>query len=183
MGMYVCSTIRINPQSCLTLTHPTNTYPTKGGACLEVVEQEVEALAPDPETNPYANAFRATTTLLEDEQGAQRVANPFTARAWVVRNPSKLNRFGKPVGYKLVGAANPPILAHPSSLTGRKAQFASKSLWVTPHDEAEMWPAGTYPTQNGGGEGLPKWTAKNRGLVGKDVVLWHAFGLTHSALG
>lgn len=141
----------------------------------------MEALEPDPETNPYANAFRAKTTLLEDEQSAQRLANPFTARAWVVRNPNKLNRFGKPVSYKLVGAANPPILAHRSSLAARKGQFASKSLWVTPFDEKEFFPAGTYPTQNDGGEGLPKWTAKNRSLVGKDLVLWHAFGLTHGA--
>lgn len=52
----------------------------QGGAQLEVCEQEVVALEPDPATNPHANGFKAQTTLLETEEQAQRVANPFTGR-------------------------------------------------------------------------------------------------------
>jgi len=78
------------------------------------VEQEVEALEPDPVTNVFANGFRAKTTLLEDEQAAQRVANPFTARSWVVRNPNKLNRFGKPVRYH---TQNTPPHHHHNNIT------------------------------------------------------------------
>lgn len=75
--------------------------------------------------------------------------SPSTNTAWVVRNPNKLNRFGKPVAYKLIGPANPLILAHPSSFTAKKGVFANKNLWVTPYDPEEFYPAGTYPTQNG----------------------------------
>lgn len=29
---------------------------------------------------------------------------------------------------------------------------------------------------------MPEWTAGNRNLVGKDLVVWYAFGVTHGAL-
>ena len=35
------------------------------------------------------------------------------------------------------------------------------------------------PSQHPGGAGLPAWTAADRSLVGTEVVVWHAFGVTH----
>jgi len=65
---------------------------------------------------------------------------------------------GKPVAYKLVGAANPLVYAHPRSMIGQRAQFAFKNLWVTPHSDCERYPAGDYTIGSRGGAGLSEWT-------------------------
>ena len=52
-------------------------------------------------------------------------------------------------------------------------------LWVTPYQPDEMWPAGTYPNQHAGGDGLPAWTAADRPIENTDVVLWYVMGHTH----
>ena len=57
----------------------------------------------------------------------------------------------------MVNAA-PQILATPGSLLASRGEFATHNLWVTPHSDAERWPAGDYPLQSQGGEGLGKWT-------------------------
>ena len=47
------------------------------------------------------------------------------------------------------------------------------------HRDTERWPAGDFTVQSTGGEGLPAWTAEDRGVEDEDVVLWHSFGLLH----
>ena len=53
------------------------------------------------------------------------------------------------------------------------------TLWVTAHDDAERWPAGDYPTQSEGGEGITRWIEADASLEGTDVVLWYVFGIHH----
>ena len=52
-------------------------------------------------------------------------------------------------------------------------------FWVTPFDEAERHAAGTYPNQSVGGDGLSRWTARDRSIRETDIVVWYTFGLTH----
>ena len=61
----------------------------------------------------------------------------------------------------------------------RRAQFATKHLWVTAYDPDERFPAGDYPNQHPGGDGLPAWTAADRPLENTDLVLWHTFTAHH----
>lgn len=151
----------------------------EGGKHLEVVEQEVVASPPHPTLNPYGNGFVVRETVLENEEMGQRVASAATARAWIVRNPRVQNRLGQPVGYKIVVSENPLLLASPTSLVARKGAFASKNMWVTPYARQERWPAGEYPTQSEGGQGLPQWVRQKRSVRDADVVVWPAYGLTH----
>ena len=46
---------------------------------------------------------------------------------------------------------------------------------MTAFDPAERHPAGDYPNQSGGGDGLPTWTAADRPLVDTDVVELNAW--------
>jgi len=64
---------------------------------------------------------------------------------------------GKPVAYKLVPQISPTLMAKPYSLIARRGRFASKHLWVTPHQDRERYPAGDWVLQSKGGEGLEKW--------------------------
>jgi primary-amine oxidase len=64
-------------------------------------------------------------------------------------------------------------------MVGKRAAFARHQLWVTAYHPDELFAAGRYPNQSGGGDGLPAWTAADRPLDGTDLVLWHSFGLHH----
>jgi len=134
---------------------------------------------PRGKDNPHGNAFRAEATLLTTEQAAQRETNAATARFWRVVNAGSLNRLGRPVGYRLVPGENCPAFAQADASVRKRAGFASHHLWVTPYDAAERYPAGDYPNQNPGGDGLPRWTKDDRPIENTDLVLWYVFAHMH----
>ncbi|MBI4780151.1 MAG: primary-amine oxidase [Oscillatoriophycideae cyanobacterium NC_groundwater_1537_Pr4_S-0.65um_50_18] len=140
------------------------------------VNSEAEPMG---ETNPYGNAFFARSELLATEQSAQRIVDPLSARYWKVVNSNIHNRLGQPVGYKIIPGENVLPFAHPDSPILKRARFMTKHLWVTPYQPTERYPAGDYPNQHPGGEGLPQWTAANRPIADTDVVVWYVFGHHH----
>jgi primary-amine oxidase len=143
-----------------------------------VVEVNTVAAEAGPE-NPYGAAFLAEETPLKTESEAKRKAEANTARHWKVVNPGRKNRVGEEVGYRLVPtSAITPLSSEEASVTNRAA-FARYALWVTPYAPDEQYAAGPYPNQHQGGAGLPEWTQADRSLESEDLVLWHAFGLTH----
>jgi primary-amine oxidase len=149
------------------------------GRVNEVQEVEAEPLPPGPE-NPWMNAFRAKATRLDTEQRAQRQIDPTRSRTWRIVNPQSRNGLGQPVAYSLVPTTTTPTLfAHTDSSIGKRAGFARHNLWVTPYDDQERRAAGDYVNQHEGGDGLPRWTARDRSLVDADVVVWYTFGATH----
>jgi len=149
------------------------------GATNRVEEVEAEVLPAGPD-NPWANAFRARSTVLRSEAEATREVNPATSRSWKVVNPGVRNGVGQPVGYKLVPTmSTPTLLARPESSVARRAGFAMHNLWVTPHSPTELRAAGEFPNQHPGGAGLPEWTSADRSIEDTDVVLWYTFGVTH----
>ena len=58
-------------------------------------------------------------------------------------------------------------------------EIATRHLWVTAYDPGQQFPAGEYPNQHPGGDGLPAWTAADRPLENTDLVLWHTFTARH----
>jgi primary-amine oxidase len=148
------------------------------GETNSVEEVEARPLAAGPD-NPWGNAFEAVATLLRTEQEAKRVIDPARSRHWRIVNRSNVNRLGRPVAYKLLPGATPTLLADEDSPVGRRANFATRNLWVTPFSPTERRAAGEYPNQHAGGDGLPKWTAADRDIVDTDIVVWHTFGVTH----
>jgi primary-amine oxidase len=134
---------------------------------------------PRGKDNPHGNAFRAEATLLATEKAAQRDINAATARFWRVVNPGSVNRLGRPVAYRLVPGENCPAFAQADASVRRRAGFASHHVWVTPYAAAERYPAGDYPNQNPGGDGLPRWTKGDRSIEATDLVLWYVFAHMH----
>jgi primary-amine oxidase len=141
---------------------------------------EVEAVPlPMGGDNPYGNAFGRRATRLRTELEARRDADPAAERTWHVVNPGRRNRLGRPVGYALHPEGRPTLLAAPGSSIHRRAEFATRHLWVTRYDPKERYPAGDLVNQHPGGAGLPAYTRADRDIDGQDIVLWHTFGLTH----
>ena len=147
------------------------------GATNSVSEVDVLPLA--PEENPFHNGFDTVKTTFETEQQAQRLADPAKSRTWLVENRSVTNRVGRPVAYKLVPGYSPTMLAGADAAVRSRAAFATRNLWVTAYDPAELHAAGDYPVQHPGGDGLPRWTQADRRIEDTDVVVWHTFGSTH----
>ncbi len=129
--------------------------------------------------NPYGNVFDTTSRVLSRELDAAREADGRTGRYWKIINPSAKNGVGNPTGYKLVVQPTPLMLAQEGSSVRKRGAFGTKHLWVTKYDPAERYASGTFPNQHAGGEGLPKFVAKNRNIENEDIVVWHTFAHTH----
>lgn len=148
------------------------------GGTSRVLEEEAVRL-PFSDENPRGNAFTRRRTVLASELQAQRDTDQSAGRSWVVQSAQHTNRLGHPVGYRLLPAGLPTLLAAEGSSIHRRATFAAKALWVSQYHEEERYPTGDFPNQHSGGAGLPEWTQADRPLDGEDLVVWHSFGLTH----
>ncbi len=129
--------------------------------------------------NPDGTAFRAQRLTYERESQARRHLSPETARRFRVENRARENRVGDPVAYELIPGENVRPMQQPDSVIRRRAGFLDYNVWVTPYREDERYPAGEYPFQHPGGDGLPRWTAADRNLLDEDLVLWYVFGVHH----
>jgi len=148
------------------------------GTANSVYEMETRPVPPGPD-NPWSNAFESSASLLCTESEAKRVVDPGRNRHWKVVSSSATNRLDQPTAYKLVPGPTPVLLADPASSVARRAAFATFNLWVTPYHPDERRAGGNYPNQHEGGDGLPRWTSKDRSIVDEDIVLWYTFGVTH----
>jgi primary-amine oxidase len=143
-----------------------------------VVVSESEAV-PVSDTNPYGLALvQRSRPLLTESEGKQDM-DWASQRGWKVVNRGHLNRLGSPTGYKLVASGSFPALVDRNSPIMRRAEVIDHTLWVTPFDEEERWPAGEFCNQSRGSAGLPEWTAADRPIADTDIVLWHVFGIHH----
>jgi len=129
--------------------------------------------------NEHGNAFTKAVTRLTTEGSSGRVADASVGRAWHVTNASATNAMGRPTGYVLLPTESPTLLADPSSSIARRAEFATKHLFVTAYDPAERYAAGDFVHQNPGGDGITRFIADDAPIDGEDIVLWHTFGPTH----
>ncbi|KAF6251268.1 copper amine oxidase [Scenedesmus sp. NREL 46B-D3] len=151
----------------------------QGGKGLVVAEVNAERLPFGPD-NPHGNAFRVSETPLLSVHQAMRTAKPEAGRAWKIKNPAVVNPItGQPVSFKLIPQTNCPMLMQPDSLAGRRAFFASKHLFVTPHVDGQLFAAGDHVVQSEDCLGLRQWTKEDQPLLGADPVLWYSFGVTH----
>lgn len=143
-----------------------------------VQEVNTRSAPPGPE-NPYNSGFITEVTPLSTESEGRRNTNPGAARFWRVVNVGRTNGMGQPVAYRLCpGETTLPFASADSSVL-KRAAFLTRNLWVTSFDPGERFPAGDYPNQNPGADGLPKWTKANRDIANRDIVLWYTFGQTH----
>jgi primary-amine oxidase len=143
-----------------------------------VYECDSEALPPGPD-NPHGNAWVVKSTLLGSESEAQRVIDPLKGRYWKIANDTRRNAVGDPVAYKLHPGDNVLPFYQPDAHAIQRAGFTTRHLWVTPYDRGQNFPAGDYPNQHPGGDGLPAYTTADRPLEDTDVVVWYVFGAHH----
>jgi primary-amine oxidase len=147
-----------------------------GGNSIAEVESEGD---PEGEDNPHGNAWRTVSRTLQTELEARRHINPFTARGWLISNPSRRNGVGEAPGYRLMPGDNTIPPSAEGSSARRRAGFMDYHLWVTPYEPSERYPAGDYPYQHAGGTGLPSWVEADRRIEDTDLVVWYTLNHHH----
>src|SRR5882724_1560546 len=141
---------------------------------------EVNIVADDTgEGNLFENAFYAKSTLLETELQARSNLKLETARYWKIVNHKRKNRVGEPVAYKFMAGDNCIPFASKNAYWRKRAGFVENHVWVTPFNEQENFAAGNFPNQSQGGDGLIRWTQKDRAIRDRDIVFWYTMGHTH----
>ena len=148
------------------------------GGCNTVTEVHSEALDRGPD-NPHGNAWVTRSRPLRTELEARRLVDPGSARSWIVVNPGRRNAVGEHVGYRLVPGENTLPFSSPDSSIRQRAGFMDHHLWVTRYASDERYPAGEYPYQHPGGDGLPRWVQADREIEDTDLVVWYTMNHHH----
>jgi primary-amine oxidase len=123
--------------------------------------------------------FGMRQTTLTSEVGARRDMDLSTARRWIVANGSRTNDLGQHTGYALVPGENAPSFQAPGSAPRRRAAFLEHHLWVTLFDPRQMYASGEWVNIARDREGVEMWSANDRPIVDRDVVLWYTFSVLH----
>jgi primary-amine oxidase len=141
---------------------------------------EVDTVAdPTGDDNPYGNAFYLQRRTFETETEAQRDIDLDRARFWLIESSERRNAHGTPTAFKLAPGDNCRPFARPDSAIAQRAGYMWHHLWVTPWAEDERHPAGEFPNQHPGGDGLPSWTEAGRSVRDTDIVVWYVMGQHH----
>ena len=143
------------------------------------VEEVWTEPVPAGDENPHGNAFEVKRRPLRTESQGRRRLDLASARWWEIINPHRTHRLGAPIAYRLLPGDNAVPYAQPDAAVMKRAGFIQDHVWITPYDPAERYAAGDYPNQHPGGAGLPEWTARDRQIEDRDVVVWYTFGHHH----
>jgi primary-amine oxidase len=141
-----------------------------------MTESFAEPIGPD---NPHGLSVVVRNVPLRTEQEGMQDVDFATQRAWKVMNTNVVNGIGTNPSYKLVPTGALPPMFDPDSPVMKRANVIGHTLWVTPNDPDERWPAGEFVNQSVVDTGLGEWTKANRSIDNTDVVLWYVFGLHH----
>ncbi|KAG7129944.1 Copper amine oxidase 1 like protein [Verticillium longisporum] len=165
--------------------------PAIGGHANSLVVEESHAMAFEEEDasgedcNPFGVGYTTRSQVIEKETGLDLDFR--TNRVVKIVNEAKKNAItGTPIGFKLLPCYSQLLLAHPKSYHARRSEYAAHAVWVTRHDDEELFPAGRHTMQSLGGEGIASWIAARRHdearswVRNEDIVLWHTFGSTHN---
>ncbi|KAH3371209.1 hypothetical protein KXV52_001456 [Aspergillus fumigatus] len=134
---------------------------------------------PEDENNPYLVGYTTEQTVLRTSGSANTSVERH--RVFKIRNDACINPITyKPVAYKLQTAPSQMLLAGNRSFGYKRAEFATKPIWVTKYQDDELFAAGEFTNQSKQSEGVEKWVQRNDPVENEDLVLWHTFGLTHN---
>ncbi|WP_319452147.1 MULTISPECIES: primary-amine oxidase [unclassified Mycobacterium] len=141
-----------------------------------MTESYAEPIAAD---NPYGLSVVTRNVPLRSEAEGKQDVSFATQRAWKVVNTNVVNGLGTHPAYKLVPTGALPAMLDPASPVLQRANVVAHTLWVTPNNPGERWPAGEFVNQSAADSGLGEWTKADRSIENTDVVLWYVFGLHH----
>ena len=97
----------------------------------------------------------------------------------IVNTQARPNKLGHVPAYQLVpGNGALSILADDDDPQARAA-FSAERVWLTAYKANELYPAGDYPNQSTGGDGLPIYSRDGDAVENTDLVFWVTLGFNH----
>ncbi|KAF2670706.1 hypothetical protein BT63DRAFT_199495 [Microthyrium microscopicum] len=128
------------------------------------------------EINPHGTGYTIQQTPINTSGGYDLDFQH--SRVYAIQNTSSLNPINNlPVSYKISLPPVQPILANPSSLNAKRAEFADHAIYAVRYREDELYAGGRYTNQSRGGTGVSSWAARNDDILNQDLVLFVQFGL------
>jgi primary-amine oxidase len=138
-----------------------------------VAYSESIPLPDEPAMNPYGVGYVTETTVLKNSCAADLSVEK--NRIFSIRNDNVINPISrKPVSYKIQTAPSQLLIAGPRSFSHKRAQYATRPIWVTKYQDGELYAAGEFTNQSQKSSGVEEWTARNDNVENTDVVLWHS---------
>ncbi|KAL2828758.1 copper amine oxidase [Aspergillus cavernicola] len=134
---------------------------------------------PEDDNNPYLVGYTTEETVIASSSTADTDVSRH--RVFKIRNDNVINPITyKPVAYKLQVAPSQMLIMPKKALGYRRAEFASKPIWVTKYQDDELYAAGEFTNQSKRAHGVETWVQRKDSTENEDVILWHTFGLTHN---
>lgn len=136
----------------------------------------------DPEDlgTPRKQIWQIFSEMPDSEADAKLNVDLARPAVWRVANPNATNHVGNQTSYQLVPGGATRALMNSEEIAHRRAGYTDYNLWVTPYKLDERYAAGKYPSRHPGNAGLPTWTAGNRSIRDRDIVLWYTIGMHHA---
>lgn len=154
--------------------------PAVDGLSNTLVQEESLPVPMNAKTNPHGNYYKVEQTVIKQAAALDLCAEKH--RVFKVQNRARQNPVsGKNVGYKLTLPVTQLLLADKDSVQAKRARFAQHHLWVTKHEDDELYVGGRYPMQ--GKEeigGVADAVKRGDSVEDEDLVLWAVYGLTHN---
>jgi primary-amine oxidase len=131
--------------------------------------------------NYLGNGFRMKSDILSKAGGYDW--NPRVQKTFSIINSNKIHyASGLPVSYRIHTKDYETLAARTDSMVARRARFAEHDIWVTKHEETQLWPAGKYVTQRNETpkDSISEWSKEDFSPINNsDIVVWVTFGITH----
>ncbi|KAL5728108.1 primary-amine oxidase [Ranunculus cassubicifolius] len=141
---------------------------------VNLVKQETS-----PGESPRKSYLKAKRHVAKSEKDAQIKLKLYDPSEFHVVNPSKKSRLGNPSGYKIVPGGTAASLLDLQDPPQLRAAFTNNQIWVTPYNRSEEWAGGLFVYQGKGDDTLAVWSARDRPIENKDIVLWYTLGFHH----
>ena len=132
-----------------------------------------------PEGHPRRSLWVQEEHVPASEHDARLDINLERPALWRILSQDRQNSSGYATSFQLVPGRNAVTLLSEDDYPRRRAGFIDHHLWVTPQRDSERHAAGDHPTLSEPGQGLPAWTAADRPIRDRDIVVWHTIGMHH----
>jgi primary-amine oxidase len=132
-----------------------------------------------PAEHPRRSIWAMRGETAKREQDAMLDVDMDYPSLWRITSPTARNANGYPTSYQILPGMTANTLLSEDDWPRQRAGFTNHHLWITPYAADEQYAAGMYPTLSRPGEGLPRWTSRNRGIEQTDIVAWVTVGLHH----
>jgi primary-amine oxidase len=135
-----------------------------------------------PQSLPRESARRSIYTVARSIPATESAATP-DPHAGPLRmrviNETRSNPVGNPVSYELLATNHARLLLAADDWPAKRARFLEHDVWVTPLSPDERYAGGSYVLASRGDDGLSAWSARDRPIRNRDIVVWVNIGMHH----